>query len=180
MEKGKGRQLKDLIKKHIMNQNEKVIEDFYTAFQKKDYKGIHACYHPGIVFSDPVFNNLKGGEAKAMWHMLVVAGRDLEISFKNIHADENKGSCDWDAHYSFSRTGRKVHNVIHARFEFMDGKIIKHTDEFDFWKWSGMALGLSGKLLGWSSFIHNKVQATAQQNLRKFIQDHPEYNPDRI
>ncbi len=158
-----------------MNDTERVIEDFYRSFQKKDYKGIQACYHPGIIFSDPVFKNLKGNEAKAMWHMLVTAGKDLTINFKNIHSDGNTGSCDWDAHYSFSRTGRKVHNVIHAKFEFLDGKIIKHTDFFDFWRWSGMALGLPGKLLGWTPFMHEKVRATAQKSLQKFMQDHPEY-----
>jgi len=152
-----------------------IIEQFYTAFQKKDWKTMQACYHDSITFDDPVFQNLKGGEAKAMWHMLTAASKDLTVTFRNVQADEARGSCDWDAHYSFSRTGRKVHNIIHAEFEFQDGKIVRHTDTFDLWRWSGMALGLSGKLFGWTPMIQNKIRGTARGNLKKFIQEHPAY-----
>jgi len=158
-----------------MIQSEQVIKDFYTAFQLKDWKGMQACYHDKIEFSDPVFQNLKGGEVKAMWHMLALAAKDIIIVFKNIEGGAKTGSCDWDALYSFSRTGRKVHNIIHASFEFRDGRIIKHTDSFDLWKWAGMAFGMSGKLLGWTPFFQSKVRVTARQNLDKFIIQHPEY-----
>lgn len=158
-----------------MTNHNKVIEDFYTAFQKKDWEGMQACYHQEIQFLDPVFPNLKGKEAKAMWHMLVTAGKDLVVTFKNVKSDDKSGSCNWDAVYSFSRTGRKVHNVIAGKFEFKDGKIIRHTDSFNLWKWAGMALGLSGTLLGWTPFLQSKVRATAQKSLSKFISDHPEY-----
>jgi ketosteroid isomerase-like protein len=152
-----------------------LIESFYQAFQRKDWKGMQDCYHPEIQFSDPVFPNLKGEEAKAMWHMLALAGKDLSLEFRNARADGNNGSCDWDARYSFSRTGRKVHNVIHANFEFKNGKIIRHQDTFDFWRWTRMALGTTGTLLGWSPVIQNKIRATASGNLQKFIRENPQY-----
>jgi len=158
-----------------MNPNENLIKNFYTAFRNKDWKGMQACYHPDIVFNDPVFQNLKGKEAKAMWHMLASSAKDLVIQFDSIKADEQKGSCHWEAFYPFSRTGRKVHNIIDAKFEFKDGIIINHTDTFSFWRWSRMALGTPGVLLGWSSLIHNKVQQTARVNLDKFIAANPEY-----
>ncbi|CAN5478548.1 nuclear transport factor 2 family protein [soil metagenome] len=158
-----------------MIESQKLITDFYIAFQKKDWRGMQACYHDKIEFSDPVFRDLKGGEAKAMWHMLAEAAKDLIVVFKNVDGETRKGSCDWDALYSFSRTGRKVHNIIHAEFEFKDGKIIKHTDTFDLWRWAGMALGPSGKLLGWAPFLQGKVRATARKSLDKFIAEHPEY-----
>ena len=135
---------------------------------------MQACYHDQIVFSDPVFLGLKGNEAKAMWHMLIEAGKDLSIQYKNIQSQDSAGECDWDAHYTFSRTGRKVHNIIHAKFEFSDGKIIKHTDSFDLWRWSGMALGITGILLGWSPLIRTKIRAAARKNLMRFIQEHKE------
>ena len=159
-----------------MEENKKTIESFYSAFQRKDWQTMQSCYHNEILFSDPVFRNLKGPEAKAMWHMLALAGKDLALTFKNITADASSGSCDWDAHYSFSRTGRKVHNIIQARFEFKDGKIIKHTDSFDLWKWTSMALGISGSLLGWTPIIQSKIRETADKNLKKFIEEHPEYS----
>jgi hypothetical protein len=35
-----------------------------------------------------------------------------------------------------------VINIIQAHFHFQDGLIIKHTDDFDVWKWSKQALGI--------------------------------------
>jgi ketosteroid isomerase-like protein len=154
--------------------NEKtLIENFYLSFQQKDWKGMQACYHDDIVFSDPVFPHLEGPNAKAMWHMLTTSARDLDITFSNIVADEQKGSCDWEAKYSFSRTGNPVHNRIHASFLFRDGKIVKHTDTFDLTRWAGMALGLPGKLLGWTPWMQNKVRATAAGSLSRFIASQP-------
>ena len=37
---------------------------------------------------------------------------------------------------------------ISTAYEFKDGKIIKHTDKFDFYRWSRQALGLMGWVLG--------------------------------
>lgn len=158
-----------------MLESKQLIENFYSNFQQKNWKGMQACYHNEVLFSDPVFRNLKGVEAKAMWHMLTTAGKDLTVSFQNIRADGVIGSCDWDAHYTFSLTGRKVHNIIHAKFEFKDGKIARHIDSFNLWRWSAMALGVSGTLLGWSPLVKSKIRTMADKNLRKFIQEHPEY-----
>lgn len=150
---------------------EELVKKFYTAFQNKDWKTMQSCYHDDVLFSDPVFQNLKGNEAKAMWHMLVSAGKDLKLEFSNVSANNQTGSCHWEAYYTFSRTGRKVHNIIDATLEFKDGKIIRHTDVFDLWRWSGMALGISGTLLGWSPIIKNKVRGIAQANLKKFMKE---------
>ncbi len=133
------------------------------------------CYHPKIQFSDPVFPNLNPKEANAMWHMLLSVATDLTITFTDIATNNNNGSCHWEAHYSFSRTGRRVHNKIDANFDFKDGLIIRHQDEFDVWKWSRMALGISGLVLGWTPFMRGKIQSMARQNLKKFIEKNPEY-----
>ena len=131
---------------------------------------MQGLYHPDAHFSDPVFTSLNSKEVKAMWQMLISAGKDLRIDFNNIKADDRKGSCHWEAWYTFSRTGKKVHNVIDASFEFRDGLIHKHNDVFDFWKWSRQALGLAGLLLGWSQILKAKIQATAAAGLQKFMQ----------
>ena len=39
------------------------------------------------------------------------------------------------ATYTFSATGRTVVNRIRARFDFRDGKIVRHVDSFDLWRW---------------------------------------------
>ncbi|HND34234.1 MAG TPA: nuclear transport factor 2 family protein, partial [Myxococcota bacterium] len=68
-----------------------------------------------------------------------------------------------------SATGRKVHNIIDAEFEFKDGKILRHRDTFDFWAWSRQALGPAGWVAGWSSVLQNKVRAQAAKGLSIWI-----------
>jgi ketosteroid isomerase-like protein len=159
-----------------MNQHEQLIEKFYTAFQQKDWQTMQSCYHEEVTFSDPAFQNLKGKEAKAMWHMLAVSAKNFSLTFNQVKADDRKGCCHWEATYSFSRTGRKVLNKIDAYFEFKEGLILRHIDRFDFWKWTRMALGAPGILLGWSPLLQNKVRATALGGLKKFMSENATYH----
>jgi ketosteroid isomerase-like protein len=155
-------------KGNLMHPNEELIKKFYTAFQNRDAEAMAACYHPNVTFSDPVFPDLKGADAGAMWAMLLERGKDLRLEFSGVQADESEGKAHWDAFYSFSRTGNKVHNSIDASFRFQDGKIISHRDNFDFWRWSRQALGTTGLLLGWSPFLQKRVQATSAETLAKW------------
>ena len=127
-----------------------------------------ACYHDQIVFEDPVFRQLKGDEAKDMWRMLLSRAADLRVNFRNVKADEEKGSANWEAMYTFTKTNRQVHNQITAQFEFKDGKIIRHTDHFNFWRWSSMALGPIGVLLGFTPMLRKKVTRQSLHLLHKF------------
>jgi len=149
-----------------MEANKALIEKFYTAFANADPEAMVQCYHPEIRFRDPAFGELNGDEARNMWRMLVSPG--LRLTFLNVEADERTGRADWVAVYTFSKTGRQVTNRIHAEFEFKDGLIYRHTDTFSFHKWASQALGLSGKLLGRTSFLQNKVRTQALENLRRF------------
>lgn len=152
-----------------MNANEETIRRFYTAFQKRDAAGMVACYAPDVQFSDPVFTDLRGTQAGSMWTMLCERGKDLKIEFRDVRADAATGAAHWEAWYTFSTTGRKVHNIIDASFEFRDGKIVKHTDRFDLHRWSGLALGLPGKLLGWTPLLQNKIRAMAKKGLEDYV-----------
>jgi ketosteroid isomerase-like protein len=149
--------------------NAALIQRFYSAFQKLDYKTMQACYHEDAVFSDPVFQSLNSKEVKGMWQMLLTSAKDLKVEFKDAKASEKEGSCHWEAWYTFTTTGRKVHNIIDAEFTFKDGLIYRHMDRFDFWRWSRMALGIPGILLGWSPIIKNKARAMANSRLQKFL-----------
>jgi ketosteroid isomerase-like protein len=139
-----------------------VIERFYGAFAAKDADGMQACYHPQVSFSDPVFTDLQGEDVMRMWRMLLSRSDDLEIRLGDHSADGASGAAHWTARYTFSRTGRHVVNEIDAAMRFEDGLIIEHRDSFDFWKWSRMALGTSGLLLGWSPMLKNKVRAQSK------------------
>jgi predicted solute-binding protein len=129
-----------------------------------------AAYHRDIHFSDEVFTNLRGPQAAAMWRMLCDRAEDLQIEFSDIDADGRSGRAHWEAWYTFTTTGRKVHNVIEARFEFRDGRIVRHRDTFDFWRWSRQAIGPVGVLLGWTSFLKKRVRREAARNLDRFVQ----------
>jgi ketosteroid isomerase-like protein len=144
-----------------MHPNARLIETFYSSFQKRDAEGMIACYAPDVRFSDPVFHDLEGKRACSMWRMLCKRAKDLEIEFRDVQADDRTGSAHWEARYLFSATGRNVHNVIDAKFEFKDGKIIRHADTFDLWRWAGMALGTKGKLLGWLPPIKRAIHQKA-------------------
>ncbi|MEO7804024.1 MAG: nuclear transport factor 2 family protein [Actinomycetota bacterium] len=151
-----------------MEQNETTIRNFYAAFQARDGNGMAACYHPEVQFSDPVFTDLKGPRAGAMWKMLCEGGSDLSIELGDVATDGSNGSAHWEARYTFT-TGRKVHNRIDASFEFMDDKIIVHRDSFDLHSWASQALGLPGRLFGGLPFLQNKIRATAMNRLDKYI-----------
>jgi ketosteroid isomerase-like protein len=151
-----------------MHPNVLLITRFYDAFGRRDAETMAACYHPDVEFSDPVFPALRGTEASDMWRMLAARATDLKVRFDVKGADDKRGTAHWDADYTFVKTGRKVNNSIDARFEFENGLIRRHTDRFDFWRWSRMALGTSGLLLGWSPLVQNKVRKQAAEGLQAF------------
>jgi hypothetical protein len=153
-----------------MHPNTDLILQFYSAFNNKDFRTMQDSYHAQAEFSDPVFPHLSANEVKAMWQMLVTSAKDLKVICSDVWANDQHGESKWEAWYTFTATGRSVHNVIYASFEFKDGKIYRHDDEFDFWRWSRMALGTSGILLGWTPIVKNKVRKTAGGRLVKFMQ----------
>ena len=148
-----------------------LIEKFYSAFANCDAETMVACYHEDIEFEDSAFGQLTGSQAGNMWRMLCATQqgkKDFRVEVSNIKADDQKGTAHWESHYTFSQTGRQVFNKIDAAFEFKDGKIIKHIDRFNLYKWSSQALGLKGTLIGWSSFFKNKLHLQTAKSLARF------------
>jgi len=110
--------------------NAALIERFYSAFARRDVETMLSCYRPDVVFRDPVFGALSGQEVRAMWRMLNARAADLAIEFGNVAATGSDGSAHWEARYTYTATGRRVHNRIDASFEFRDGSIARHVDRF--------------------------------------------------
>lgn len=148
-----------------------LISKFYTALNNSDGLKMIECYHDDVVFEDPAFGILKGERAKSMWLMLCASqnGNDFKVEYSNIITNEKTGSAHWEAFYTFSKTGRKVHNKIDATFEFKDGLIIKHTDVFNLRDWAKQAMGFKGLLFGGMSFFKNKLQLQTNSLLDNFI-----------
>lgn len=149
--------------------NKEIIEKFYTAFKNHDAESMVKLYHNDVEFQDPAFGILKGERAKNMWRMLVERGKDLQLNFENIKADENSGTANWDALYTFSLTGKKVHNKVKGNFIFKDGLIYKHKDDFSLWEWSKQAFGFTGWVIGYTPFFQNKLNTEANKGLDDYI-----------
>lgn len=154
------------------NKTVDLLHRFYTAFQARDAAAMGACYHPEVTFSDPVFPHLEGKKAVAMWRMLCDRGKDLRIEYRDVEADAGQASVHWEAWYTFSATGKKVHNRIDATFELEDGLIRRHQDRFDLWRWAGQALGLKGELLGWAPPVQNAIRRQAATALDRYVEQH--------
>jgi ketosteroid isomerase-like protein len=148
--------------------NTELIQRFYEAFQRRDAEAMAACYADDVVFSDPVFGELRGEEARDMWRMLVARAQQFSLTFAEVDADERIGRAQWVARYLFSQTGRTVVNRIQARFVFRDGRIVEHRDSFDLWRWARQALGFKGALLGWSPAVQRAIRAQARKGLDAF------------
>lgn len=155
-----------------MERHAALIHSFYEAFQRRDHASMTACYTPDATFSDPVFPLLRGAAVGAMWRMLCERGKDLRIEAGRIAATSDRGSAHWGAWYTFSATGRPVHNIIEASFEFRDGLIVRHTDAFDLYRWARQALGVKGLLVGWAPPVQRAIRNQAARALETFMIRH--------
>ncbi|MEH6680886.1 MAG: nuclear transport factor 2 family protein [Sediminicola sp.] len=153
---------------------ENPIAEFYTAFQDLESEKMVACYHDDILFVDPAFGALKGDRAKDMWRMLCDSqkGKDFKVVAKHIQLSQDRGSATWEAHYTFSGTGRRVHNIVKAEFELLDGKILKHTDSFDLYAWARQAMGMKGLLFGWTPVFSYKLKERTNTLLTRYQDSH--------
>ncbi len=157
------------LKKFFMT-NKQLVQKFYEAFCKKDFETMNRCYAESIVFSDPVFGWLQGNEVKAMWQMLCTQAKDFGLVFDDItEIDQEYITCKWVATYTYSKTGRRVTNRAKAFMRVNDGLITEHSDGYKLSNWLAQALGLPGKLFGWTHFMKRKMQRAARKNLEAFM-----------
>lgn len=145
-----------------------VARDFYSAFARRDAERMASLYHPEATFHDPVFGTLNAAQTGDMWRMLLGRSPDITVSSVLLGTEGQTARVRWDAHYPFSQTGRRVHNMVFARLTVEHGLIVRHTDRFDFWVWARQALGLPGLLLGWTPALHRRISQTAQAGLEAF------------
>lgn len=146
-----------------------LITRFYTAFGNRDADTMAACYAPEAHFSDPVFQHLRGAEVGGMWRMLCARATDLRVRFGEVTTNGDIGAARWEAWYTYSATGRPVHNVIRAAFRFERGLIAGHVDSFDLYRWTRQALGVKGALLGWTPLVQGMVRRQAGAALTRFL-----------
>ncbi len=141
------------------------VQRLYEAFDRRDGDTMAALYAPDGHFRDPVFGDLTGAEAGAMWRMLTGRAEDLKVDL----VEHDGRSAHWIARYTFTQTGRRVVNDVRATFTIADGVIVDHVDRFSFWAWSRQALGTPGMLLGWTPMLRAKVGGQARKGLDEFM-----------
>lgn len=148
-----------------------IIYRFYKAFQSLDHEAMNACYHPDAEFEDPAFGKLKGRSLHKMWEMLCTSqkGKDFQMTYDDILQSEHDGEAHWEAKYTFSKTGRKVHNIIKAKFIIKDGLIYKHNDHFNLRIWAKQAMGWKGQILGGTGFFKKNLQKETNKMLSKYM-----------
>lgn len=153
----------------LSKENIELAKNFYDAMQRKDYQTMNSLYSFDATFSDPVFRGLDTSLTKAMWAMLMKRAKNWSLSYEVVSSNQHSVTTKWIGRYQFSKTGRDVENHVTATMFIVDGKIKTQIDQFDFWKWSKMALGAPGILLGWTSFLNQKVSNQAVSGLKDFM-----------
>lgn len=145
-----------------------LIRRFYGALAARDAATMASCYTDDATFSDPVFPVLDAAAVRAMWAMLCARGKDLKVALRDVVADAESGAAHWTACYTFAATRRYVVNEIDATYAFRDGRIVRHLDRFDLWRWSRQALGLPGLLLGWTPMSASAIRKKAAETLAQW------------
>jgi hypothetical protein len=138
---------------------------FYRAFRGLDHETMAGCYTSDARFTDPVFD-LVGPEIGTMWRALCSGSTDLEIGFDVIDGSDQSALVDWEARYTFPPTGRPVHNRIQTRMALENGLISRQLDQFDFYRWTRQAFGMSGALLGWTPPFKTRVRRGAVRAIK--------------
>lgn len=148
--------------------NAALIERFYAAFDRRDHRAMAASYAPAARFSDPVFQHLTGPQIGTMWRMLCERATDLRVECGPVRTEGDIVRVEWQAWYTYSATGRPVHNRISASLTVDQGLIRRHDDAFDLYRWARQALGLKGLVLGWAPPAQKAIRRQASRSLEAF------------
>jgi hypothetical protein len=145
-----------------------LVERFYAAFDRRDHGTMAASYSPTARFSDPVFQNLSGPRIGTMWRMLCERATDLRVACGPVRVAGGMARVEWQAWYTYSATGRRVHNRIAASLRLEQGLIHRHDDMFDLYRWARQALGIKGLVLGWTPLVQRAIRRQASRSLDAF------------
>lgn len=166
-----------------MSAHYNIVYSYFDAFKQLDWKTMQNCYTEEAIFLDAVMGGLYGEEIKAMWQMLLSRNKGIAITVKNMEFDGEEVinsagiagyycKVHWDAVYTFTPTGKKVHNKIISNIRVENDKIAEQFDQFGFYRWARQAFGLTGALLGWTPFFRKKVMNKARNNLKNYIEEY--------
>jgi hypothetical protein len=157
-----------------------VVGRFFEAFAASDWQTMARCYHDKASFSDPVYPDLREERIVYMWHQLLGAAEtsklksgsnkahslnNLKLAYRVLFGDERKAQVQWTATYFYRN--RLVTNQVLSTLAIWDDKIVRQVDEYNFWRWSRQALGLTGLAFGAMPWYQRSVQRSAQSRLEQ-------------
>ena len=146
---------------------EETIYHFYSSLGSGDVNAMISCYHPEVVFEDPVFGELRGDRVSNMWRMLLNnAETPPTIKVEGMQLLRGTVGCIWTAKYTYGKNKRTIHNVVESHFVFKGDLIIDHRDKFDLYIWIKQAAGMAGFLFGWTKPYHKALRKKNQSLLR--------------
>src|SRR2546425_11048134 len=114
--------------------NAVLLQRLYTSLGQHDHQAMADCYHSEAAFSDIAFDLRGRKQIHAMWHMICQG--DIRATCDLVQADDRSGEVNLVDDYTFSSSGRSVHNVIHSHFRFREGVIVEHHDFCDTRAWA--------------------------------------------
>lgn len=145
--------------------NTRLIEHLYASLRDRQPDDTKNLYAQKSYFRDIAFD-LRGRDSIVeMWRF--VCDRDINVTFREIRADNATGSGHWVICYAMSGSGRLVRNSIRSRFTFRDGMIIEHVDDCDPVAWADQAYAFPMSLvLGRLEFVR---RYGARSKLARFV-----------
>jgi len=153
-----------------MHPHAQLLDKLFNALNQRDAAAMAACYHPDATFHDIAFDLHGRKEIGDMWRMICTS--DIRATFEVVDANDSVARVSLIDDYTFSDTGRAVHNVIDSRFRFDHGLIVEQRDTCDPHAWGAMAIG------GVGGFLAGRVPALrrrkARRKLATFVAEHPE------
>ena len=103
-----------------------------------------------------------------MWRMLCERATDLRVECGSVRLEGDMARVEWQAWYTYSATGRRVHNRVAASLRLEQGLIRQHDDVFDLYRWARQALGIKGLVLGWTPPVQRAIHRQAIRSLDAF------------
>jgi hypothetical protein len=155
-----------------MHPNARLVETLYASLRDDQPNAAAACYASDAHFEDIAFR-LDGRERiLQMWRL--VCGREVEVTFDSVVADDRRGRGHWVASYTVTENGRPVVNDITSKFAFRDGLIVNHLDRCDAMAWAAQAYPFPKNLA--AGLIGPLRRYKARQMLEQFVR---EKNPEQ-
>jgi limonene-1,2-epoxide hydrolase len=141
-----------------------IVKEFYKALDSGDYRTVNEFYHKNAHYKDEIFD-FKGLEIHALWYTATLPDMELSAELESIREEEDAIYTEWVMSYTLDIIKRRIRLKEKGKFTFQEGKIIEHTDKYDFWTWCIQAFGIIGRALGWSNWLQNRVRSQAKKSV---------------